>query len=119
MSKEFVMKMEDLNTGEDFWFYPGKTCWLADAYTALYTVIDTTDTTITFSDGTTTIGVITITASGAAEGDVDQMVLDTTSLGKVEISKTKPLKIVGGGEAASTGDAMLTMIFDDLHGGSS
>ena len=116
MAFRMCMELDALATAETFYVNPGTTCWLVDAYTSLFTVIDTTDTTITMSDGTTTIGTITITASGVAEGDCDKMAASDLS---VELNTTTPLKIVCGGESGSTGDAMLTLVFDEMHGGAS
>jgi hypothetical protein len=86
---------------------------------AAQSVIDTeafsgADGTITFSDGTTTIGTITVAYSGSAEGDVDSLVVDGTSLGRVALGPTKPLKIVLAGN--TNGEAEVTMVFDEFHG---
>ena len=89
------------------------TCRVVKAYTA----VDTEALTgaaghVTLSDGTTDIGVITV-AHEAAEGDVDAIVLDSTSLGKVELSPTKPLKIVLADNTA--GELELVVAFDEFH----
>ena len=70
------------------------------------------DGTITLSDGTTTIGTITV-AAAAVEGEMDKLVMDGTSLGKVELSPTKPLKIVLAGN--TNGEVELTIAFDEFH----
>lgn len=70
-------------------------------------------TTLTLSDGTTTIGVVTI-ASGAAEGEVDNIVLDSTSLGKVEVGPELPIKAVLAG--GSTGiEIAVSIVIDTFH----
>jgi len=110
-----TMKMEDLQTAENYFLALPTTCRMVGARACLFTVIDSTDTLITFSDGTTTIGVITIPFSGCAEGDITDIVIDTTSDGKVELGGATELKLALGGEANSTGDAMITMTFDEFH----
>ena len=55
-----------------------------------------------------------IDQSGSAEGDCDSMVTDTTSLGKVELGPTTPLKVaLDGGPDAGAGILVLT--FDEFH----
>ena len=81
-------------------------------------VIDTealtgADGTITFSDGTTDIGTITVTQSGSAEGEVDSITFDTTSEGKVALGPSTPLKIVLAGN--TNGEVEVTMVFDEFH----
>jgi hypothetical protein len=82
-----------------------------------YSVVDTQDLTdalgtITLSDGTSTIGTITV-AHEAAEGDVDSLVLDGTTKGKVELDKDTPLQIVFTGH--TEGEVELTVVFDEFH----
>ena len=90
-------------------------CRLIKADHALYTVLTTADLVITFSDGTTDIGTVTVTQSACAEGDTDHIVLDTTSLGKVELGPDTPLMIeFDGGPDAGAGILVLT--FDEFHG---
>ena len=114
----FVMTLNltALATAEDL-FVPmpeGITCRLIKADTAIYTALTSADAVITFSDGTTDIGTVTITQSGCAEGDVDHMVADTTSEGKVALGGATELKIeLDGGPDA--GAAILVLTFDEFH----
>ena len=101
-------------TAEDFFIAPPVICRLVKATTCIYTVLTTADLVITFSDGTTDIGTITITQSGSAEGDIDLLTLDTTSLGVVDIGPSQYLKVeLDGGPDA--GAAILVMVFDEFH----
>ena len=94
-----------------------KTCWLVKAVSVVNTTIITTaDTLLTFSDGTTDIGTITITQSGCAVGDCDTLTLDTTSVGKVELDEDTPLVIEIDGSSGA-GECNLTLVFSDFHGG--
>lgn len=72
------------------------------------------ETTLTLSDGTTTIGVFTI-ANLSAEGAVDHLVLDATSLGKVELGPNTPLVAVLAGGSTNVEIAM-SLIMDEFHG---
>ncbi len=116
MAFRMCMELDALATAETFYVNPGTTCWLVDAYTSLFTVIDDADVTVTMSDGTTTIGTITIAVASVAEGDCDKMSASDLS---VELNATTPLKIVGDGGATSTGEARLTLVFDEMKGGAS
>jgi hypothetical protein len=92
-------------------------CRLIDAQSAIDTqALSVADGTVTFSDGTTDIGTITVTQSGNAEGDVDSLVLDSTSLGKVALGPSTPLKIVLAGN--TNGEVEVTMVFDEFHAAS-
>jgi hypothetical protein len=71
-------------------------------------------TTITISDGTTTIGVITI-ANLSAEGTMDSIVFDGTSLGKVLVGPTKPIVAVVAGGSTDV-EISLSMLIDEFHG---
>lgn len=110
-----VMNLTALQTAENFFLAMPKTCRLVNAQTCLYTVITSADAVITFSDGVTDIGTITITQSGCAEGDIDTISLDSTSGGEVELGgSTLYLKIaLDGGPGA--GAALLTLVFDMFH----
>jgi len=70
------------------------------------------DGTITLSDGSTTIGTITV-AAAANEGDIDTLTLDGTSKGKVELDADTPLKIELAGN--TDGEVQLTVVFDEFH----
>ena len=71
-------------------------------------------TTVTLSDGTTTIGVITI-ANLSAEGTVDSIVFDGTSLGKVLVGPAKPIVAVLAGGSTNV-EICLSMLIDEFHG---
>ena len=109
-----ALNLSALATAENFFVALPVTCRLVKAETCLYTAITTADAVITFSDGTTTIGTITITQSGCAEGDIDHLSLDDTSKGKVDVGPAQYLKIAldGGPDA---GAAILVMTFSEFH----
>ncbi len=109
-------RMLGLETGETFYMSPGVPSRVIGAYTVLNEVISSGDVDITISDGTTDVGVITITNSGNAVADIDEIVFDTTSLGKVIFDLDTPLKIVGDGGSTSTGELTLTIVMDEYHG---
>ena len=90
------------------------TCRLVKAETAVDTVVTNANTILTFSDGTTTIGTITVGFSGCAVGDCDSLSLDSTSRGAVALGSTTPLKVAldGGGDA---GAVNLTLTFSEFH----
>lgn len=71
-------------------------------------------TTITLTDGTTTIGVITIAAQ-STEGTVDTIVFDGTSLGKVLVGPAKPIVATMAG-GATTPEIMMSLMIDEFHG---
>lgn len=115
MAERIVIALADLSSDTDTYVNPGTTCWLVGAYTALTTVLTTGDSTITLSDGTTTIGTITITQSGCAVGDCDSLTISDYS---VELDTDTPLKI-NNDATPGAGAANLTLVFDTFHGGSS
>jgi len=100
--------------GDPTYYVPvTKSCWLRDAVSVIHTAITTNDVTITFSDGTTTIGTITVAVGSA--GDVDAgITFDSTSLGKVELNRSTPLNVVFSGTPGA-GAVDLTLNFDDFH----
>ncbi len=97
----------------EVWYVPVPiTCQLVNAFTAIsVTNVTIANETLTFSDGTTTIGTITIAFSGAAEGDVDRLSLSDLT---VELNITTPLKIEAAG-TSTAGAVSLTMILDPYH----
>lgn len=110
-----VMTLEglDLSGSDDRYMNPGHTCRIVGAYSCISGEAGAdTEKTITISDGTTTVGVITIAAT-AAVGTVDKMVLDTTSEGAVEFNVDTPIKVVPAGSDA--GKANLTLVLDSYH----
>lgn len=98
----------------DTYYIPlDKTCRLVDAISVVDTeTVATADKTITLSDGTNTIGVITV-ADASAEGTVDRIVLDSTTKGKVALDADTPLKIVVAG--SGNGEFEVTFVFDEFH----
>ena len=69
--------------------------------------------TLTISDGTTDIGVITI-ANSSTEGTVDNIAFDSTSEGKVELGPSTPMKVVLAG--SGNGKFNVTSLMDEFHG---
>jgi len=89
------------------------TCRVVDAISVVDTQALTGSAgTITLSDGSSTIGVVTVGVE-AAEGEVDRIVLDGTTKGKVELDKDTPLKIVVAGN--TNGEFQLSVVFDEFH----
>ena len=109
-----TLDLTDLSTAENFFLAPPVVCRLVRAETCLYTTLTTGNQVITFSDGTTTIGTVTITQSGSAEGDIDNLVLDTTSLGAVELGPEQYLKVAVTATPGQ-GAAILIMTFSEFH----
>jgi len=109
------INLTDHSTAENLYVAPPVACRLIKADHALYTVIDVANSVITFSDGTTTIGIVTVAIASVAEGDCDHIVLDTTSLGKVALGPDTPLKIALNGGPTSTGQGILVLTFDEFH----
>jgi hypothetical protein len=110
----FVMNvhLDDLNT-EDYYFPVPVTARLVKAVsTVVDAAVAATGCTLTLSDGTNTVGTITIAAS-AAEGDCDSLVLDTTTKGAVKFDATTDLKISAA--ASATGQANVALVFDEFH----
>ncbi|HBJ75681.1 MAG TPA: hypothetical protein DDY86_09330 [Syntrophaceae bacterium] len=70
-------------------------------------------TTLTLTDGTNTIGVITL-PNTSAEGTVVEIVFDGTTKGKVELGPTKPLVATLAGGATGV-EIALGMIIDIYH----
>jgi hypothetical protein len=112
-----VSRFADLSSATTNWLAVGQniTCRVVGAQSVLLTTLTTGDDTITLSDGTTTIGTITITQSGCAVGDVDGLDYDSTSIGKVELNETTPLKLVSSG-APGQGAADVTVQFSEFMG---
>lgn len=111
-----ALNLTALATAENFYvpMPAGLTARLVKADTSLYTVLTAANAVITFSDGTTNIGTVTITQSGCAEGDIDHLVLDTSSGGAVELGGSTYLKVALDG-GPSAGAAILVMTFDEYH----
>lgn len=87
-------------------------CRLVKAVSAIDTeALTVANGTITFSDGTTTIGTITVTQAGCAEGDVDVMTSFTND--DVALGPDTPLKIQLSGNTA--GEVEVSMVFDEYH----
>lgn len=98
-------------SGDTIYINPGHTCRVVGAYSCCESQ-SANAKTITISDGTTDVGVITIAVS-AADGTVDKIVLDATSKGAVEFNVDTPIKIVGAGTGAGT--ANVTLVLDSYH----
>jgi hypothetical protein len=90
-----------------------RSCRVVNAYSVVDTeAVATAAKTITLSDGTTDIGVITA-ANSSAEGTMDSIVFDSTSKGVVELNATTPLKIVVAG--TGNGEFELVVEFSEFH----
>lgn len=98
----------------DTYFIPVPlTSRVVKAYAAVDTeAVASAAKTLTFSDGTNTIGVIT-TGGSDAEGVVSTIVLDATTEGKVALGPATPLKVVVAG--AGNGEFEVTIMFDEFH----
>ena len=107
-----TIAIASLNSDPTIYMPVLQTCRLADAVSVIYTAITTNPVTVTFSDGTTTIGTLTI-AAGAA-GVCDTFSVDSTSEGKVELDRDTPLKIVCSGTPGA-GAIILACGFDLFH----
>ena len=110
-----IMTLEglDLSGLDDRYINPGVTCRVVGAYSCISGEAGaTTAKSITISDDTTAVGVITIAAT-AAVGTVNKIVLDATSLGAVEFNVDTPIKVVPAGTNA--GKANLTLVLDTYH----
>ncbi len=97
----------------EVWYFPvPTTCQLVDAFTAIsVTNVTVADEVLTFSDGSTTIGTITIAFSGAAEGDIDRISLSDLT---VELNLSTALKVSAAG-TCTAGAVSLTMVLDPYH----
>lgn len=103
-----VVQFEDVSSA-DFILVPmTNACILTKVTTILHTAITGSDSILTFtnSNGPTTIGAITITQSGSAEGDIDTLTPATNN----SFSSGRYLKIAtdGGSSTASK----LTILLD-------
>lgn len=100
--------------GDDTYYIPvTKPSLLIGAISAVNEAAIDAETTLTFSDGTTTIGTITI-ANAAAEGTIDKLAFDSTSLGKVEINEDTPLVIAVAGGSTNV-EIALSLDFSEFH----
>ena len=106
--------LDALSAAKSWYIAPPVLCRLVKALTCENTILTTGDSGITLSDGSTDIGVITIAFVGTAVGTVDKMVIDTTSLGKVDLGPDTPLKITCDA-VPGAGAAILTLVFDEYH----
>ena len=70
-------------------------------------------TTLTLTDGTNTIGVVTI-ANTSAEGTVDQIVLDATTKGKVEVGPSTPIVATLAGGSSNV-EIAVCIVIDEFH----
>jgi len=77
--------------------------------------VATAEKVITLTNGTSTIGTITV-AVDAVEGDIDNLVVNATTLGKVLVGPTAP--IVAAMAGAGNGKMTITFVVDDLFGAS-
>ena len=101
-----------VSTAETWYFPVPTTCQLVDAYTVIsVTNVTVVDEVLTFSDGSTTIGTITIAFSGAAEGDIDRLSLSDLT---VELNTSTELQVAAAG-TSTAGAVSLIMILDPYH----
>lgn len=112
---QIAIILEALESARD-WYIPMPVhCRVIDARTALNLSLTSGDSAITLSDGTTDIGVITITQSSSAAGDEDVIAFDSTSEGKVALGPGTALK-VSCDATPGQGRATITVLLDDFHG---
>ena len=108
-----IIPLASLDGDPTTYVVPNNNCRLADVVTVVTTAITTNDVTLTFSDGTTTIGTVTIAATSAA-GTVDTFTVNPTSEGKVALNSSTPLKIASTGTPGA-GAVNITLVFDPFH----
>lgn len=100
-------------SGDTIYVNPGHTCRVVGACSVITGEAGATGAkTITISDGTTDVGVISV-ATTAAVGTVDKIVFDSTSGGAVEFNVDTPIKLVGAG--TGNGIAAVTLMLDAYH----
>ena len=100
--------------GDDAYYLPVPVTGRAvKVYTCVNYITLDAETTLTLTDGTTTIGVVTI-ASGAVQGTMDEITIDTTSLGKLEVGPALPIvaTLAGG---ATTPSVAVAIVIDTFH----
>lgn len=102
--------ISDAASAADYYIAPPLPCRLVAATFVSRAAATGADETITLSDGTTTIGTITVGYSGAAVGDCDSM----TWAANVELDKDTPLKIAVAGTSTST-SGTLCLMFSEYH----
>ena len=105
-------RIADAATSDTLYMPVPLPCRLVKAVFVSETAATVADETITLSDGTTTIGTITVAYSGAAAGDCDTMVYSAA----VELDEDTPLNIVIAGTSTST-VGTLVMMFSEYHVG--
>lgn len=119
------VNLDALASAKDWYINPGFNCRIIGAYTALNTAVTTGDSTITISNGTTTVGVITITQSGCAVGDIDLIAwydkngsaCSSTGLDPVGVKFGPGTNIKVSCDATpDAGAALLTLVLDEFHG---
>lgn len=92
-----------------------KTARVVGGRAVLTTTSATAVKTITLQQGSTNIGVLTFPALDSAAGVECALVLDPTTLGKVEVGPSKPIKLTYGG--AGNGAATLELELSPYHAG--
>ena len=108
MRNQIALELNTLGGDPTIYVPVNHPCRLLEVTTAIITAVTTNTTTLTFSDGTTTIGTVEI-AVGAA-GTIDNFVWAAN----VELNKTTPLKIVSSGTPGA-GAVIMMLEFSEGH----
>lgn len=103
-----IISIASLNGDPTTYVAVNRPCRLTRAISVITTAVTTNAVTLTFSDGTTTIGTITIAVGSA--GGVDEM----TWAANVELNETTPLKIVSSGTPGA-GAVNVSLEFSQYH----
>jgi len=101
--------------GDDAYYIPVPVpARIIKCYTCVNEAAIDAETTLTITDGTTTVGVVTI-ANAAAQGTMDEIVFDTTSLGKVLFGPDTPIVATLAGGSSNV-EVAVGLIMDEFHG---
>lgn len=106
-----IISIASLNSDPTTYVAVNRPCRLNKAISVVTTTVTTNETTLTLSDGTTTIGTITI-AAGSTAGTIDEM----SWAANVELDEDTPLKIVSSGTPGA-GAVNVSLEFSQYHVG--
>ena len=109
MRNQVALELNTLGGDPTIYVPVNHPCRLVAVTTVIITAVTTNTVTLTFSDGTTSIGTVTI-AVGVA-GTLDTL----TWAANVELNSTTPLKIVSSGTPGA-GAVIMMLEFSEGHG---